>query len=176
MLSVEIRKGMICLGILFLLLLSVLPCSSAAAEESKVPAVSGSNLAQWKAMSESRREHLRKLNDRYRSLTVEEQVLLRKKLKQFNELPLKMQRIILNNSSRLAALSEDDRRGFYRLIRKYRNLPASKKALVHRAFRKIKTLPKEKRARLFYLLLEEMKKSKPEIRKVVKNFLKDLNP
>jgi hypothetical protein len=129
------------------------------------------NLARWENLSESQKMHFRKLYRQYRSLPVEKQVLLKGKLEAFSRLPKKVQRLVLNNSKRLMALSEDDRRSFYRLIKKYQKLPPSKKFQVHRAFRKVRTLPKAKQLELFHLLIEENRKPRPAIRKVIKDFL-----
>ena len=119
------------------------------------------------------------LQKQYTAMSPKEQALLNRRLETFNKLPLKMQRIILRNGKRLAALSDDDRQSFYRLVRKYRKLQDSEKAQVHKAFKKIKKMPKEKQLRLFHLLLEENKKAAPAIKKLIKDFLKQagqLNP
>ena len=168
----HIKPAGYCGFLLVLLVIFVSVQPSSAEESGKQIPVAEKNLARWKKMGEAGREHYRKLYEQYSSLSAEEQALLKKKQKQFNELPRKVQEIILRNSKMLTSLSREDRRSFYRLIKKYRNLPPSKKAQVHRAFKKIRGLSKKKRQELFFLLLEENKKDKPKIKKVIRDFLK----
>jgi hypothetical protein len=166
-------KPVRCCRVLLILLVILFSVQPSSAEENgqQIPVVE-KNLARWKKMGESGREYYRKLYEQYISLSAEEQTLLKKKQKQFNKLDRKVREIILRNSKMLASLSREDRRSFYRLIKKYRNLSPSKKAQVHRAFKKIRGLSKEKRQELFSLLLEENRKDKPKIKKVIRDFLK----
>ncbi len=135
------------------------------------PRIAGENLGRWEKMSESQKEHFRMLQKHYKAMPAKEQELLTRRLETFNKLPLRMQHIILKNGKRLAALSKDDRQSFYRLVARYKKLQDSGKAQVRRAFKKIKKMPKEKQLQLFYLLLEENKKTTPAIKQLIWKFL-----
>ena len=139
-------------------------------KDNKKP-VSSENITRWENLSETQKDHFRKLYKQYQSMSVEKQTLLLEKKEIFNKLPENVRNIIQNNYKTLKVLSDNDRKSFFRLIRKYQKLPSPKKALVHKAFRKVKTLSKAKQLELFYLLIAENTKTKPEIRKLIKNFL-----
>lgn len=166
------RKGLflLCMFLLFVAFLGI-PKLSVAQGKAGIQSPEQEKMAQWKKMSQADREYFRTLYRKYSFLSKKEQDLLEKKLQQFKELPLKVQKIILKNSRLLSTLSEEDRQSFYRLIKKYRNLPPAGKKQVHKAFRKIKKLPKAKQLQLFHLLLAENRKTGPRIKKVIRDFL-----
>ncbi len=161
---------LVCLFMLLAVLVSV--PAGAAGRNVVQQSIAEETLNRWEKMSESRKEHFRMLQKQYKAMPAKEQALLNRRLETFNKLPLKMQRIILRNGKRLAALSYDDRQSFYRLVARYKKLPDSGKAQVHKAFKKVKKMPKEKQLQLFYLLLEENKKVAPAIKKLIREFLK----
>ena len=102
------------------------------------------NRARWENLTEAQKDRYRELFKKYKSLSAEQQKLLKRKLKIFNELPEDLQRFILTHFQTLKTLSITDRKSFFRLINKYRRQSPLRKADIQNTFKKINTLEPER--------------------------------